>query len=100
MLSDQNEDYIDFPIYIGEQPPDFYDWGISTVNQTQLDGNPRHIPIGKGVGGGSLINGMLWNRGNAADFDAWESFGNPGWGWNDLLAYFNKVSIFLVQSCH
>ena len=49
------------------------------------------IPIGKGVGGGSLINGMLWNRGNRDDFDAWVSFGNEGWGWYDLLPYFKKV---------
>ena len=47
--------------------------------------------MGRGVGGGSLINGMLWNRGNAADFDTWAQLGNAGWTWQDLLPYFNKV---------
>lgn len=46
--------------------------------------------MGRGVGGGSLINGMCWTRGGIADFDAWEALGNPGWGWNDLLPYFKK----------
>jgi choline dehydrogenase-like flavoprotein len=49
------------------------------------------MPMGRGVGGGSLINGMLWNRGGQVDFDLWERLGNPGWNWTDLLSYFKKV---------
>lgn len=49
------------------------------------------MDLGKGVGGGSLINGMCWTRGESADYDAWVALGNPGWGWNDLLPYFRRV---------
>lgn len=43
------------------------------------------IAIGATVGGGSVINGMLFNRGSIADYDAWERLGNKGWGWDGLL---------------
>jgi hypothetical protein len=89
--SDQNETMITVPYYIGLQPPLFYEWGMTTTPQYQLDGKPRPAPCGRGVGGGSLINGMLWNRGSQPDFDAWQELGNDGWGWNDLLPYFRKV---------
>jgi hypothetical protein len=44
------------------------------------------------VGGGTVVNGMFFARGSAGDYDAWESLGNPGWGWEGLLPYFKKVS--------
>lgn len=89
---DHNEDLIRYPVYIGAQPPCFYGWCLDSVPQLQLDGASRRIPMGKGVGGGSLINGMLWNRGGQVDFDTWEKLGNPGWSWNDMLSYFKKAS--------
>lgn len=91
--SDQGEDEILYPYYIGLQPYGFYLWNVYTVPQDHLDGNSRYVPIGKGVGGGSLINGLIWNRGNQDSYDAWNELGNDGWGWNDLLPYFEKVSI-------
>jgi len=42
------------------------------------------------VGGGSSVNGMFFGRGSAADYDAWERLGNPGWGWENMLKYFKK----------
>lgn len=69
-----------------------YDWDLETVPQTQLDGNTRPMPQGKVLGGGSILNAMCWNRGGSDDFDAWEAFGNPGWGWAGILPYFMKVS--------
>jgi choline dehydrogenase-like flavoprotein len=68
-----------------------YDWNLWTAPQTFLDGASRPFDLGKGVGGGSLINGMCWTRGNTADYDAWVALGNPGWGWDDMLPYFKKV---------
>ena len=43
------------------------------------------------VGGGSTVNGMLFDRGSADDYDNWEKLGNPGWGFNSLFPYFKKV---------
>ena len=50
------------------------------------------MPQGKVLGGGSILNAMCWNRGGSDDFDAWEGFGNPGWGWSGILPYFMKAS--------
>jgi choline dehydrogenase-like flavoprotein len=45
------------------------------------------------VGGGSTVNGMLFDRGSAEDYDNWEKLGNTGWGFSGLLPYFIKVPI-------
>jgi choline dehydrogenase-like flavoprotein len=90
---DQGEDLIKYPVYIGAQPPCFYEWCLDSTPQNQLDGATRHIPMGRGVGGGSLINGMLWNRGGQVDFESWEQLGNPGWSWDDILPYFKQASL-------
>ncbi|KAJ8060390.1 hypothetical protein OCU04_010719 [Sclerotinia nivalis] len=80
-----------YPFDDGEGLGSSYDWNLWTAPQTSLDGSSRPIDLGKGVGGGSLINGMCWTRGGSADYDAWVALGNPGWGWNDLLPYFKKT---------
>ena len=68
-----------------------YDWNLGTAPQTFLDGQARPFPQGKVLGGGSILNAMVWNRGGADDFDSWERLGNPGWSWEDMLPYFKKV---------
>ncbi len=70
-----------------------YDWNLLTVNQTQLDGKQRPLPQGKVLGGGSILNAMVWNRGGKDDYDIWESLGNPGWNWDGMLPYFKKVCV-------
>jgi len=69
----------------------YFDWNLTSVAQTNLNGKIVGLPQGRGVGGSTLINGMVWTRGSRADYDAWEELGNPGWGWKDLLPYFKKV---------
>jgi choline dehydrogenase len=97
--SDHYEEHIQAPQFIGRDIGSMYDWNITTTPQTQLDGAIRPLPLGKAVGGGSVINGMVWNRGNRDDYNSWQSLGNPGWGWNDLLPYFKKViQVFACQN--
>ncbi|KAL2070787.1 hypothetical protein VTL71DRAFT_13813 [Oculimacula yallundae] len=87
---DNYEELILFPIEEGYGLGTKYDWNVWTVPQTNLDGASRPYDMGRGVGGGSLINGMCWTRGGRADYDAWVVLGNVGWGWDDLLPYFKK----------
>jgi len=65
-------------------------WGYRTEPQPHLDDRKIHWPRGRGVGGSSLINGMVYIRGHALDYDRWESEGAEGWGWRNVLPYFRK----------
>ena len=56
-----------------------------------LGGRRMPFPSGKVLGGTSAINGMLYIRGQAEDYDAWRDAGNEGWGWADVLPYFRKA---------
>ena len=66
------------------------DWGYSTVAEAGLNGRSLAYPRGKVLGGCSSINGMIYMRGQAADYDQWQQLGNPGWGWDDVLPLFRK----------
>jgi choline dehydrogenase-like flavoprotein len=90
-IRDKDEDFIVYPFDDGDGLDTSYDWNLWTAPQKFLDGTSRPFDLGKGVGGGSLINGMCWTRGGTADYDAWVALGNPGWGWDDMLPYFKKV---------
>ena len=54
--------------------------------------------VAKVLGGGSVINGMVYDRGSAADYDACEALGNNGWGWSSLKKYFIKGTTFQPPS--
>ena len=49
----------------------------------------------KVLGGGSIVNGMMYDRAAAADYDAWEALGNTGWGWEGISPYFKKGTKFI-----
>ncbi|MDA4846642.1 GMC family oxidoreductase [Hoeflea poritis] len=66
------------------------DWMMRTVEEPGLNGRSLHYPRGKVLGGCSSINGMIYMRGQAADYDRWRQMGNPGWAWDDVLPYFTK----------
>lgn len=66
------------------------DWGYSTEPSPGMNGRSIPITQGKVVGGGSSTNGRIYLRGNRRDYDHWESLGNKGWGYRDVLPYFKK----------
>ncbi|MGO4448284.1 GMC family oxidoreductase [Phyllobacterium sp. TAF24] len=66
------------------------DWMMKTNAETGLNGRSLPYPRGKVLGGCSSINGMIYMRGQAADYDGWRQAGNTGWGWDDVLPYFVK----------
>ncbi len=68
-----------------------YDWGYKTEPEPHLGGRRLSAPRGKVVGGSSSINGMVYVRGHAADFDRWEEQGATGWGFRNVLPYFKRM---------
>lgn len=66
------------------------DWRFRTAPEPGLNGRSLLYPRGRLLGGCSSINGMLYLRGQAADYDGWRQMGNSGWGWDDVLPYFLK----------
>lgn len=71
-----------------------YDWGYSTVPQKHCHGRQIYWPRGKVIGGSSAMNGMIYVRGHATDYDAWALLGNHGWDWQNVLPYFKKSEDF------
>jgi choline dehydrogenase-like flavoprotein len=70
--------------------PAEYNWSFDTVPQPGLNGRRGFQPRGKGLGGSSSINAMVYIRGHRSDYDHWASLGNEGWGYDDVLPYFKK----------
>ncbi|HFD4052197.1 choline dehydrogenase [Vibrio parahaemolyticus] len=68
-----------------------YAWQFETVQEDGLDGRQLHCPRGKVLGGSSSINGMVYVRGHACDFDEWEEEGAKGWNYQACLPYFRKA---------
>ena len=66
-------------------------YGYRTVPQPGLGGRRGWQPRGRGVGGSSLINAMVYTRGHPGDYDDWERAGAHGWGWADVLPYFRAA---------
>ena len=68
-----------------------YDWGMSTEPEPHLDGRSLVTPRGKVIGGSSSINGMVYVRGHARDYDHWAKSGAQGWAYADVLPYFKRM---------
>lgn len=68
-----------------------YDWGFETLPEPALGGRVMACPRGKVIGGSSSINGMVYVRGNAGDFDRWAEMGADGWSYADVLPYYLKM---------
>ncbi|WP_093419458.1 choline dehydrogenase [Tranquillimonas alkanivorans] len=68
-----------------------YDWGYLTEPEPHLGGRQLVCPRGKVIGGSSSINGMVYVRGHARDFDTWEEMGARGWSYADVLPYYKRL---------
>ena len=68
-----------------------YDWGYRTEPEPHMDNRVMAAPRGKVVGGSSSINGMVYVRGHARDFDTWAQMGATGWSYADVLPYFRRM---------
>lgn len=77
---------LSYPMNMG-----LYDWGLKTEPEPHLDGRVLATPRGKVIGGSSSINGMVFVRGHAKDFDHWAEAGARGWSYADVLPYFRRM---------
>ncbi|MEO8531084.1 MAG: GMC family oxidoreductase N-terminal domain-containing protein, partial [Deltaproteobacteria bacterium] len=68
-----------------------YDWGFQSEPEPNLGGRRIAVPRGKVLGGSSSINGMVFVRGHAKDFDSWSDMGAGGWAYADVLPYFKRM---------
>ena len=68
-----------------------YDWGYRSEPEPHLGGRRLACPRGKVIGGSSSINGMVYVRGHAKDFDTWEAMGASGWSYADVLPYYKRM---------
>ena len=77
---------LSYPMNMG-----LYDWGFKTDPEPHLGGRTLVTPRGKVIGGSSSINGMVYVRGHARDFDHWAEMGADGWAYADVLPYFKRM---------
>jgi choline dehydrogenase len=84
--------WIHIPIGYGKTMFDpRYNWGFETDPEPGMEGRRLYWPRGRGLGGSSSINGLIYVRGQPEDYDAWLAQGNAGWGWKDVLPYFLRM---------
>ncbi|MGH7097915.1 MAG: GMC family oxidoreductase, partial [Stellaceae bacterium] len=83
--------WVHIPIgYLYTQNNPRTDWCFKTEPEEGLNGRALNYPRGRVLGGCSSINGMIYMRGQARDYDQWRQLGNAGWDWDDVLPYFKK----------
>ncbi|HET8565731.1 MAG TPA: GMC family oxidoreductase N-terminal domain-containing protein [Solirubrobacterales bacterium] len=82
---------IKIPAAFAKQFKTRLDWDLATEPEPHCDDRSLYIPRGKGLGGSSSMNAMLYVRGNPLDYEAWVEAGATGWGWDDVLPYFLKA---------
>ena len=68
-----------------------HNWGFWTEPEPHLNDRKLWWPRGRGLGGSSAINGMVYTRGHPQDYDEWRQMGLTGWSWDDVLPYFRRL---------
>ncbi|GLV46555.1 uncharacterized protein CBL_21426, partial [Carabus blaptoides fortunei] len=91
----QDEQFLtDIPLSASILEVTHYNWGYKAEKQANacinMTGGVCNWPSGKAVGGTSVINDLLYSRGNKYDYDEWKKLGNDGWSYRDVLPYFIK----------
>ncbi|WP_117191603.1 GMC family oxidoreductase [Rhizobium terrae] len=87
--------YVDMPLglaFLIGRPQ--YDWLYKSDPEPYLNGRQMPLPRGKMLGGSSAINGLIYVRGHAYDYDHWAQLGNRGWSWESVLPYFKRSEAF------
>lgn len=77
-----------------------WNWRFQTEPEETTRNRVIAIPRGRGLGGSTLINGMIWVRGQPEDFDRWEADGATGWGWNALEPLFRRIECYARGDAH
>jgi len=77
---------LSYPMNMG-----IYDWGYQSEPEPHLNNRKLVCPRGKVIGGSSSINGMVYVRGHARDYEHWQDQGAKGWGYGDVLPYFKRM---------
>jgi choline dehydrogenase len=84
--------WIHIPLGFGRLVPNpKVNWGYETEPEPRLNGRRVSWPRGKVLGGSGSINGLVFLRGAASDYDGWEAMGAKGWGYKDVLPYFKRM---------
>src|SRR5258706_6204935 len=74
-----------------------YNWGFYTDPEPNMNGRRIYWPRGRGLGGSSSINGLIYVRGQPEDYDRWAALGNAGWGWRDVLPYSERTGMSVSE---
>lgn len=82
---------IKIPAAFAKQFQTKLDWDLATEAEPHCDNRSLYVPRGKGLGGSSSMNAMLYVRGNPLDYDGWAAVGAEGWGWDEVRPYFLKA---------
>jgi len=88
--SDRHPD-VKIPAAFAKQFRTKRDWNFETEPEPHCDGRSLYMPRGKGLGGSSSMNAMLYVRGHPLDYERWAANGAPGWGWADVQPYFLRA---------
>ncbi|XP_059619959.1 glucose dehydrogenase [FAD, quinone]-like [Phlebotomus argentipes] len=92
---------MDVPMFVHYLQQTNADWHYKTESSNgsclAMNNNQCKWPRGKVMGGSSVLNYMIYTRGNRRDYDRWAAMGNPGWSWNDVHPYFQKLEKSFIR---